>query len=305
MLDILKKFFHIAEKLPEPPYEYNFLLNLDKKEYPKYLKKMFKAMTGDELNLRNPKTLNEKIQWLKLYDSTQLKTQLTDKLLVRDWIKDRIGEEYLKPVLQVCNSFNEIDFANLPNEFMVKCNHGCKWHYKIKYKEKLLKHPDLVAAIKRRFDAWMQTNFFPWAGFELQYRDIKPCILVEPLLIDEDEPYPTEYEIYCFNGKAKLYQKIKYKEIPEACVYDENFNDTKFLFNKKYKKVCELADENIKLVADLSNKLATDFKFVRIDWLLYRNKVYFNEMTFTPFSGFFDFQDKSMNEELGKMLVLK
>lgn len=86
------KFINKEDTLP---YTYEFLNGLEEKEYPQILKKIFKEMTGEKLNLRNPKTFNEKIQWLKLYDSTPLKTRLTDKVLVRDWVKEKIGEEYL------------------------------------------------------------------------------------------------------------------------------------------------------------------------------------------------------------------
>ena len=95
--ELLKKF--TKNDIGEPPYDYDLLINLKESEYPKYLKKMFYNITGKKLNLRHPKTFNEKIQWIKLYDSTPLKTQLTDKVLVRDWVKDKIGDEYLKPVL--------------------------------------------------------------------------------------------------------------------------------------------------------------------------------------------------------------
>ena len=80
-----------------------------------------------KLNLKHPKTLSEKIQWLKIYDTTPLKAQLTDKVSVRDWIKQKISEKYLKPVLQICDNFDAINWDSLPNSFIIKCNHGCKW----------------------------------------------------------------------------------------------------------------------------------------------------------------------------------
>ena len=130
--ELLKKF--TKNDIGEPPYDYDLLINLKESEYPKYLKKMFYNITGKKLNLRHPKTFNEKIQWIKLYDSTPLKTQLTDKVLVRDWVKDKIGDEYLKPVLWIGNNFNDIPFEELPEKFIIKANHGCKWHYIIKNK---------------------------------------------------------------------------------------------------------------------------------------------------------------------------
>ncbi len=154
--ELISKFsFNNNDKIPDPPYSYDLLANLAESEYPKYLKKTFKYLTGKELNLKNPQTFNEKIQWLKLYDATELKTRLTDKILVRDWVKDKIGSEYLKPVLQICSCFDEINFDNLPNSFMVKANNGCKWHYRIKDKEKLLTNDILKSIVKKHFDGWL------------------------------------------------------------------------------------------------------------------------------------------------------
>lgn len=96
-------------------FDYGFMMSLDEKEYPKYLSKAFYVQMGKNLNLRNPKTLSEKIQWLKLNDNIPQKTELTDKILVRDYVAKSIGGGYLKPLLQVCNSFEEIDFNKLPN----------------------------------------------------------------------------------------------------------------------------------------------------------------------------------------------
>ena len=95
------KFLKIQDGIGEPPWEYAFLYNLSESEYPKYLAKIFKYRTGKNLNLKHPKTFNEKIQWIKLYGVTDLMRKCTDKVAVRDYVKNKIGEEYLKPVLQI------------------------------------------------------------------------------------------------------------------------------------------------------------------------------------------------------------
>lgn len=109
-------------------YKLSFKKNTDEKDFPAMLKKWYKKRTGKTLNLDNPKTFNEKIQWLKLYDNSPLKTQLADKYLVREWIKEQIGEEYLIPLLGVWDNFDDIDFDKLPNQFVLKANHGCAWN---------------------------------------------------------------------------------------------------------------------------------------------------------------------------------
>ena len=306
MFEKIKAKLGIAPDIGEPPYDYDLLISLDEKEYPKYLKKMYKTFLGKDLNLKNPKTFSEKIQWLKLYDNSPLKTTLTDKVLVRDYVKEKIGEEYLKPVLQVCKTFDEINFDELPESFIIKANHGCKWQYKIKNKSKFLEKKELVEYVKRQFTGWLEQSFFPWAGFELQYKNIVPQILIEPLLLNTDSEYSVEYEVYCFNGEPQIMQKVKHSVPGEYSVYDKNFDISSFVFNPSHVLVEEqCVDENLKKASELAKILSKDFKLVRVDWLVQGDKFYFNEMTFTPYSGFYIFDNKDMDVKLGKMLNLK
>lgn len=107
---------------------YNYYAGLRREEYPQALAAWYKELSGKDLNLDAPVTFNEKIQWLKLYDSTPLKTRLADKYQVREWIKEKIGEKYLIPLLGVYDSFDKIDFSKLPQQFVIKCNHGSGWN---------------------------------------------------------------------------------------------------------------------------------------------------------------------------------
>lgn len=303
LTELWKKFK--KEDIGEPPYDYDFLINLDEREYPKYLKKMFYNMTGKKLNLKHPKTFNEKIQWLKLYDLTPLKTKLTDKVLVRDWVKEKIGENYLKPVLWIGEKFDDIPFEKLPENFIIKANHGCKWHYIIKNKNEFLNNDVLIKIVKSHFDGWMQQTFFPWAGFEMQYKEITPKILIESLLCDIINEKPEEIEVYCFNGKPKIFQRIKYSYPRIVTVFDENYKNLDLKFMHDYVLEPYNADENIKLAVELSKKLSKDFKLARVDWLINKSQLYFNEITFTPFSGFYKFEDEKWNFKLGNMLDLR
>lgn len=303
----LRKILNLfkRENIEEPPYPYEFLINLDEKEYPKYLKKIFNVSTGKNLNLKHPKTFNEKIQWLKLNDNLPIKTQLTDKILVRDWIKEKIGKDYLKPILWIGNSFDEIPFQLMPNRFIVKANHGCKWNYKIKNKEIFLKTQPLFNFVKANFDSWLNTNFFPFAGFEMQYKNIKPQLLIEEILYEEEDCKTVEYEIYCFNGIPQLYIKAKITSVKTtATVYNKNFEISDLILYSTYEQEKEAADDNLKKVVELSKILSKDFKLVRVDWILSKGKIYFNEMTFTPMSGFFKFNDPNLDLKLGTMLKL-
>ena len=133
---ISSQFPRIYKKLAylKNAYQYKYNMSLNANQYPYRLSRLYRKSFGETLNLTNPRTYNEKMQWAKLYDNNPLKTTLTDKYLVRDWIRNKIGEEYLIPLLGVWDSFDDIDFSNLPNKFVLKTNHGSGWNIIIKDK---------------------------------------------------------------------------------------------------------------------------------------------------------------------------
>ncbi|MBQ9244888.1 hypothetical protein IJ182_01320 [bacterium] len=294
------------KRIKEPPYDYDLMITLDSDNCHSYLRQIYKQnMNGKTLNLYSPERFSEKIQWLKLYDNLPEKSTLTDKLKVRDYVKEKIGEQYLKPVLQVANSFDEIDFNSLPETFVMKCTHGSKWQNIVKSKKGLLEHKVIFDIVHDQFNGWLTHEFMPFSAFEMQYKFIEPKILIEPLLRENINEMPAEYEIYCFNGKPKIFQKVRYGQNKEATVYDENFNIMNLKFSSDYNLKNEEADNYIKEAVELSKKLVGDFKLVRIDWLLYKGQLYFNEMTFTPFSGFYNFEDDKWDKKLGDLLNLE
>ena len=342
MINIFKNLF--KEKIGNPPWDYYFLKTLSESDYPKYLAKLFKIKTGENLpllkewnfksgewnykiNKKKLKTFNQKIQWIKLYGITPLMRDCTDKVKVRDYVAEKIGSEYLKPALQIVrneelevrsnnsisnfsmltpNLFDKIDFEKLPDSFVIKCNHGCKWHFIIKNKEEYLKNKRLVDITRRNITGWLEQEFWIWGGFELNYREIKPKILIEPLLRDEINTVPREIEVYCFNSQPKIFVNVKYKHKREICYYDENFNFIDLLLHPDGNNeiIKENADDLLYRGSDLSSRLSKDFPFVRVDWLIYHNKLYFNELTFTPYSGFIKF-DKNWNLKLGSWIDLE
>ncbi len=290
-------------------FDYNFLMSLDEKYYSRYLSQAYLIKTGRKLDFRRVKTINEKIQWLKIFDNIPVKTLLTDKFLVRNWVKEKIGGCYLKSLLWSCDSFDSIDFDVLPDKFIIKANHGCKWHFIIKDKTAYLGNEHLYNVTKLSMDGWMKQSFFGWSDFETQYKNIKPRVLVEDLYRNQDGSHAIELEIWCFNGVPVLSQQIKKKIGTSRMVstYDKNFNniDLKFLssdilMNWEVNPILLKAFE-------LSKILAEEFCFVRIDWMVHNDKLYFSEMTFTPFSGFISFPEEysEWQLKLGNMLNLK
>ncbi len=285
-------------------FDYNFLMSLDEKDYPKYLCEAYYIKTLTKLNLRNPKTFNEKIQWLKIYDNKPEKSELTDKVLVRDWVKRYIGEKYLKPVLWIGDKFEDIPFESLPNSFIIKCNHGCKWHVVIKDKQKFCNNEKLFEVIKVQINGWLLQSFFGWSDFETQYKAIIPKILIEELLLDDSA---RKIRNWCFNGQPYYTQVTQMSgkfEHVEIATFDINLNSADVCFEPQYVPMNLEADDKVKESFEMSKILSKKFKLVRVDWMNFKGKLYFEEMTFTPYSGFLKLDNK-LQKKLGKLLNLK
>lgn len=293
-------------------------MSLKEKDYPKYLSIAYFNKMGEKLNLKHPKKLSEKIQWLKIYDATPLKAQLTDKVLVRDWIKEKIGEDYLKPALQICNNFDEINYDSLPNSFIIKCSHGCKWHAVIKSKSAFLGNEKLYNFVKKKINGWMSQSFFGYSDFELHYKYIvDPKIIIEPLLREDiNNPHKNkQIRVFCFNSQPKIicyYESAGVSNDRVCSTFDENYKPTDLNISIDSRYAHEIpdyiskkqeVDEITKNAVNLSKFLAKDFKFVAIDWFIFQDKLYFEEMTFTPYSGFF-FKEE-IDVKAGRMLNLK
>ncbi len=311
----MKNIFKLLRKdvISSPPWDYDFLYNLPEREYSIYLEKVFKLNTGDTLpleydfknklwiiNKSRCKTFNQKIQYLKLYDATPLKRDCTDKVKVRDFVGERIGAEYLKPVLQICNNFDEINFVKLPKSFVLKCNHGCKWQYIIKDKQEFLDTKSLFELVKKNITGWLEQEYWVWSGFEMQYHNIESKILIEPLMRDYIDKEPEKINIYCFNGEPKIF--IRFFDKNTMSIWNSKFKHIDNIFNFSEGNIKTDVDDYINQTFELVKKLAKSFNFVRIDWMIYQNKLYFEELTFTPYSGFLNFKDYKAEIDLGRLL---
>ena len=277
-----------------------YLFKLNKMET--NLLKWYFKQTKKEMDLRNPKTFNEKIQWLKLYDSTPIKTRLADKYLVRDWIKEKIGEEYLIPLLGVYDKFEDIDFSKLPNQFVIKCNHGSGYNIIVKDKSQL----DIEDA-RNKINAWMNENFAFRAGYELHYRDIEPKIIIEEYV--KPELSNIEIQSWCFDGELKYisYETVKDEKDAKRCIFSPDWKVQDFMISpNKYNSFektpvkPKYLDELLKIVSILCK----DFSHVRVDFIEYKNKLMFREMTFTSASGLSKFEPENISDLFGSLITL-
>ncbi len=284
-------------------FEYKLCKYMSEDKYPEYLKDWFYNCTGEELNLENPKTFNEKMQWLKLYDSTPLKTRLADKYLVREWVKEKIGEEYLIPLLGVWEKFDDIDFDKLPEKFVLKANHGCGWNIIVKDKNKL----DKVVA-KQKFDEWMHTNFAFISGLELHYKNIKPLIIAEEYIESVDKS-AIDYKFLCFNGKPELcWVSNKFGDIQERSFYNMNWEMKDIQLIEKGKEQAKIPVEkpnNLDEMINIARKLSQGFVQVRVDiYKLNDGTLKFGEMTFSSASGASKWSSNEIDIKLGSLIDL-
>lgn len=266
-----------------------------------YLRKTFKKILGYKLDLDNPKNLNEKFQWLKIHDRTPLHTQCADKYEVRSYVKEKIGDEYLIPLLYQTYNEKNIISNNLPDEpFVIKTNHDSGGGIIIKNKKEI-NWKNIQKELKER----MKINYY-YSAKEWQYKNIKPCIIVEKLLLDENNEIPNDYKLHCFNGKVEIIQVDTGRFTNhERYLYDRNWNliDCQWLF-KSGTGVVE-KPLNINEMVKIAEKLSENFIFARIDLYSIANKIYFGEITFHPGSGWEFIKPVEFDYKFGEMLLLE
>lgn len=250
-----------------------------------YIKLYYRLRVGRKLNMGNPETLNEKLQWLKFNYRFPLQSIVSDKLLVRDYVKEKIGEKYLISLLGSWKEYSDIDFSALPNQFVLKCNHDSGGLVVCTDKEKL-NHEEA----KKKIEKSLRSNFF-YIGREYQYRNIKPMIICEKFISDNGK-VPMDYKIYCFNGKPDVILVCRDRFSKNTHRASYLFFDQKWNFQPLDKGDENLQDvdipkpENLDEMIEIAQKLSEDFVFARIDLYNIKGKIYFGEITLSPNSGF-------------------
>ncbi len=272
---------------------YLYYKGLRPDQYPEALKEWYKWHTGKTLNLEHPKTYNEKIQWLKLYDSTPLKTRLADKYLVRDWVSEKIGSQYLIPLLGVYDKFDDINFDELPDKFVLKTNHASGTNRIVTDKSKF----DIKEA-REFFNKKMRINYAFWSGLELHYKDIVPKIVVEANIAEPGDDL-QDYKFYCFNGDAKyvVVDSNRFVNHRRDC-FDLNWNHLDVVKQYPNADVPPSKPEDLEEMTRLANVLSQGIGYVRVDLYDVKGRIYFGEMTFTDGSG----QEKITPEEFDRTL---
>lgn len=268
----------------------------------KYLKLMYRLRIGKKLNLSQPKTFNEKLQWLKLHDRKPEYTNLVDKYEVKKIVADRIGEEYIIPTLGVWDKFDDIDFDKLPNQFVLKCTHDSGGLVICRDKSKF----DIKSA-KKKINRSLRSNYY-YHGREWPYKNVEPRIIAEEYMQDGDNYSLIDYKFYCFNGKIEYLYVSEGLEDHSTAKISFLTSDWNFApFNRSdYKSFEELPlmPGNYKRMLSLAEQLSKGFRFIRIDLYEINKKVFFSEFTLTPCGGYMPFVPEEWDLKLGEFLEL-
>lgn len=268
-----------------------------------YLEILYKRVTGETLHLDNPQTYNEKLQWLKLYDRNPLYTTLVDKYAVREYIKEKLGEEYLFPLVGgPWNSVDEIDFDALPEQFVLKCTHDSNSVIICKDKNNF----DIEAA-KEKLKKALKVNFYYYRR-EWAYKNVKPRIIAEKYMVDESGDDLKDYKIYAFDGEPKVIQ-VDFNRFSGNHKHNFYTPDWKFI---DVQILCP-SDASIKMeppqtldeMLEISKKLSEGYPHVRVDLYSINGRVYFGELTFYSNSGTAKFTPEEFGYEMGSWIKLR
>ena len=256
---------------------------------------------GEKLNLVTPKSFNEKICWLKLHFHIPLLTQLADKYLVREYVAEKIGKQFLNELYRVYYKVDDINFDELPNQFVLKGVHGSSLNIIVKDKSKLD-----IAKAKQTMEKWMKHCQYKKVGLEWAYKNIQPKIIAEKYLEEIGKEDINDYKFFCFNGEPKFLQIDIDRSINHyRCYYDLNWIKQPFTTVKTLLYVDEVEKpENFEEMKSLAKKLADNLPFARVDFYSVHGKTYFGEITFYPNDGKKNFIPFEYNKILGDYLKL-
>ncbi len=265
-----------------------------------YLKLRYSYQINKKLNLDNPRTFNEKLQWLKLYDRKSEYTKMVDKYEVKKYVEKLVGKDYIIPTLGIYNAWEEINFEELPNEFVIKCTHDSGSAIICKNKESFDRNKAKIKIKKA-----LKRNYF-YSGREWPYKNVKPRIIIEKYIKEMDSNSVRDYKLFVFNGKVKCSFIVTERDTgnPKFTFFDKdkNFIDIKQCGaeNDPSLEMPKQYDEMVKI----AEKLAKGTIQVRVDFYIINNKIYFGELTFFDSSGFGKFEPEEWDLKLGKMLKL-
>ena len=268
-----------------------------------YVRRMFKLEMGYDLNLENPRTFNEKLQWLKLYNRRPEYTTMVDKYEVKKYVADKIGEKYVVPLYGVWDKFEDIDFDSLPERFVLKTTHDCGGVVVCKDKSEFDK-----AEAKTFLEKHLAREYF-FHGREWPYKNVKPRIIAEQYMVDESGYDLKDYKFFCFGGEVKLCMierdRAKGRNGHAVDFFDRNFEHQNITVDG-YPNAAQHYEKpsNYDELLAIAEKLAKNIPHIRVDLYNVNGRVYFGELTFFQASGNVKFSPIAWDEVLGNWIEL-
>lgn len=261
-----------------------------------YLKILFKAKLGTKLNLETPKTFNEKLQWLKIYQRDPKLTTYVDKYAVRDYVSETIGDEYLIPLIKSYSSVEEINWEELPDQFVLKCNHGSGTNIICNNKNNLN-----IKQEEKKLHKWLKTNWF-WFAREWPYKNIKKKIVCEKYMVDESGKELKDYKIFCFNGEPKIIEvDFGLFTNHKRNIYDLEWNHLNVSLERPFDSTVEIKKpEKLEKIISLARELSKDIPFVRVDFYYINGEIFFGELTLFHGAGLNNIEPKSFDKLMGE-----
>ena len=267
----------------------------------KFLEALFPLRVGYKLNLENPRTFNEKLQWLKLYDRRPEYTQMVDKYDAKEYVANIIGKEHIIPTLAVYDSAEEIDFDALPNQFVLKCTHDSGGIVICKDKAKL----DREEAIKK-LSHGLKVNYF-YQNREWAYKNVKPKIIAEQYKTDDGQEL-KDYKWFCFDGEPKAMfvatDRFTKGEETKFDFYDADFNHLPFTNGHPNATKPIIKPAGFEKMKELARRLSKGLPQVRVDFYDVDGQIYFGELTFFHWSGMKPFEPIEWDYKFGEWIHL-
>lgn len=265
-----------------------------------YLKFQYKKIFGKNLDLKNPKTFNEKIQWLKLYDRNPKYHILADKYAVKKFITETIGAEFVIETYGVWKKFDDINFDLLPNEFVLKCTHDSASTVICKDKKSF----DFVSARKKLSEA-LKVDYYHYENRQWAYKDIEPQIIAEKFMVDESGTELKDYKFFCFDGKFKtMFIASDRTNHTKFDFYDIDFNLLPFTNGHPQSGLNRSKPDNYEKMISLAEKLSKDIPHVRVDFYNINGNIYFGEMTLYHWGGMMPFEPEEWDYTFGSWIKL-
>ena len=273
-----------------------------------YLKCDYRIKMGHKLNLKDPKRFNEKLQWLKLYNRNPFYNIIVDKYAVREYIKEKIGDEYLIPLLGVWDKIEDVDYSKLPEQFVLKGTNDCgsvmicsdRKKFDFKKAKYILKRATTV-------------KYYYTRGREWAYKDVQPRIIAEKFMVDESGYELKDYKFFCFNGEPKMIQ-VNFDRFNKSFdksmetkknLYDTEWNFLPFVHNYPSVSEAQIArPERLEDMLELARTLSKGFPFLRVDFYYINGRIYFGELTLYPASGYGAFTPDEWDYTLGSWIDL-